>query len=157
VRAEASSLRLRVLLTLTPMALATLGGVVDQYSRLGFTLWRDACRATGVTAGALLLFTLELLPNAVIGGLLGGLIVLAVGLSGRAGGCATRYSLAAHLGCVLGMAAGMLLCALFLPPAWMLVVEPPLAIGLSGWLFHLMRPRLMRASVSPRTRVLPSA
>ncbi len=139
---------MRFLLTLLPMMLATLGGAVDEHTRRGLTLWREACRSAGLTASSLLVFTLELLPLAVIGGLLGGLAVLAMGWAGRATHCTLQASLAAHLGCVIAMIAGMVLCTWFLPPAWMLVVEPLLAVGLAGWL---------GASVAPRTRALPSA
>jgi hypothetical protein len=138
-----------VLLTFVPMILAMLGGAVDQYTHLGFTLWRDACRSAGLTVGALCTFTLELLPMAVVGLLLGGLVVLAVGWLNRAEPCAARASLATHAGCALGMAVGMLLCTLFLSPLVMLIVEPVLAVAVSIW--------LLRASVSPRTSMLPSA
>jgi hypothetical protein len=60
-----------------------------------------------------------------------------------------RASLAAHLGCLLAMLVGMLLCTWFLPPAWMLAIEPLLALGFSAWLY--------RASVGPRTSTVPSA
>src|SRR6185295_8353017 len=106
------------------MALAGAGAILDERNARGFTLWRDACRSAGVTVGSLLDFTLTLLPTAVLGMLLGGLVVLSVGASGCAGGRAARVSLDAHVACLLGMGLGVLLCLTLLPAASMLVVEP---------------------------------
>ena len=135
------------LLALAPMALAAAGAMVDERASLGFTLWLDACRSAGVTAGSLLSFTLTLLPNAVLGALLGGLVLLSVGASGCAGGRAAHVSLAAHSACLLGMGLGVLLCVTLLPAASMLVVEPLLVIAIA----------VLLSSVGPRTRTTPSA
>jgi hypothetical protein len=153
VRAE----RIRVgVLALLPMGLGAVGAWFDQRHHLGISVWRSACRTAGLTPASFLGFTLQLLPSAVIGVLLGGLVVQLLGLRPAHRACA-RSSLAAHFGCLLAMVAGMLLCTLLLPAESMLIVEPLLAIGLSGWLFHRLRPRVARASVTTRTRVPPSA
>jgi hypothetical protein len=135
------------MLALLPMALAGAGAMLDERTSRGFTLWRAACRSAGVTASSLLNFTLTLLPSAVLGMLLGGLLVLSVGASGYAGSRAARACLAAHLACLLGMGLGVLLCLTLLPPASMLVVEPLLVAAIA----------VLLASVRPRTRTLPSA
>ena len=135
------------LLALAPMVLAGAGAMLDERTSRGFTLWVDACRSAGVTASSLLSFTLTLLPCAVLGLLLGGLLVLSVGASGCAGGRAARASLGAHLARLLGMGLGALLCVTLLPAASMLVVEPLLVVAIA----------LLLPSVKPRTRALPSA
>jgi hypothetical protein len=147
MRAELSRRWPVLALALTPFALAGAGAILDERTSRGFTLWLDACRSAGVTASSLLVFTLTLMPSAVLGMLLGGLVVLSVGASGCAGGRAARASLDAHLACLLGMGLGALLCLTLLPAASMLVVEPVLVAAIA----------VLLASVKPRTRTLPSA
>ena len=98
-----------------PPAGGVIGGLFDERAHLGFTNWRSACRASGISPGSLLHFTLELLPSAVIGALLGGMVVLmqAFAASNRPG--AAHDCLAAHLGCVVSMPLGLMLCALAMP------------------------------------------
>jgi hypothetical protein len=96
-----------------PMALASFGALLDEHRALGFTIWRGACRASGFSLPSIGTFTLELLPLAVIGALLGGLIVLAGGFIH--GGQNSRDSLAAHVGCAVAMPAGLVVCAAALP------------------------------------------
>jgi len=144
-------------LALLPMVLAFTGASIDQRSRLGITLWRNACRSAGLTFTSLASFTLQLLPWAVTGALLGGGLVLWVGISRRHSASMAHAALAAHAGCLLGMVGGMLLCAAFLPQWLMLIVEPLLACGAAAWWWrHSDRPR-SRASVEPRTWKRPSA
>ena len=134
------------LLALLPMGMAAAGAALDERTKRGFTLWRDACRAAGVTLASLLNFTVTLLPGAVTGLLLGSLVILLIGASDCRGGRMAHTSLAAHLGCLLGMAAGMLLCVTLLPLSSMLVIEPVLVLAIA-----------IGASVRPRTGALASA
>jgi hypothetical protein len=122
-----------------PMALAALGAGLDERRALGFTIWRGACRASGVSLSSLATFTLELLPTAVVGVLLGGVLVLAAGSRARAG--AARGALAAHAGCVLAMPVGLLLCASAWPWPLTLTAEAALAalIAASVWWFTRIR------------------
>ena len=64
-------------------ASAAVGALIDERLHLGFTNWRSACRASGISFASLFHFTLELLPNAVIGGLLGALLVQLLAFSLR--------------------------------------------------------------------------
>ena len=106
---------------------AILGGYIDERVHLGFTNWRAACRASGISFASLLHFTLELLPTAIIGSLFGGLLVQLLAFSARHDSRGADQCLAAHLGCALAMPLGLLLCALALPLPWMLVTE--IALG----------------------------
>jgi hypothetical protein len=134
-----------------PMGLAALGVLLDERRGLGYTIWRAACRASGFSFRSITTFTLELLPTAVIGALLGGLILLAVGSSNRARHA--HGSLAAHLGCAIAMPAGFALCASPLPMSASLVMEITLA-GLLTWVaLHASG----ASSVRLRTRTIPRA
>ena len=66
-----------------PMVLAVTGAWLDEQARLGFSTWQSACRSAGLSPRSVLIFTLELLPTAVIGALLGGLIVQLCGALAR--------------------------------------------------------------------------
>jgi hypothetical protein len=145
------------LLALLPMTMALAGAAFDQRDHLGFTLWRSACRSAGLTPASVMAFTLQLLPGAVIGALLGGLLVLCVGIVLRRSGGLAGISLAAHGGCVFGMAGGMLLCTALLPPTLMLAVEPLLAAVAATWLWRHSRSARAVASVKPPSRPLTSA
>jgi hypothetical protein len=83
--------------------------------------------------------------------------VLLVGILARRRGCAARTSLAAHAGCVVGMAAGLLLCTLALPLPLALACEVLLAAGAAAWLFGRGHNDPARASVKPRTGAVTSA
>lgn len=129
-------------LALLPMACALVGVAIDEKLRLGYSTWLSACRTTGVSLVSVARFTLELLPLGVMGLLLGGLAVQLVGVGMRRVPGMLQASLAAHTGCVLGMAAGLLLCTLTLPLAWMLGAEAALAAlaALAAiWLFRRIR------------------
>ena len=65
---------------LLPMTLALAGACIDERAHLGFSNWRSACRAAGLPLSSLLSFTLELLPTAVLGALVGGIAVQISGM-----------------------------------------------------------------------------
>jgi len=123
-------------LALVPMAGALAGACVDERARLGFSNWRAACRAAGFSPASLLAFTLELLPTALLGALLGGLAVQAAGILRRSQPGAANCSLAAHVGCAVAMIAGLLICLLPLSVPLLLGAEGLLAMGISVALFR---------------------
>src|SRR5690242_19188587 len=124
-----------LLLAWLPMALATLGAWLDEQRALGFTIWRGACRAAGISPASIATFTLELLPTAVVGALLGGLLVLVAGL--RAPATLGRGALAAHAGCAAAMPVGLLLCASAWPVSLTLVAEIALTALLAASVWWL--------------------
>jgi hypothetical protein len=140
-------------MAILPMGFAVAGAFIDERARLGFSLWRSACRANGLTLESLARFTLQLLPTAVLGALFGGLVVLGFGMLLRHRGCAAD-ALGAHAGCVVGMAAGLLLCTLPLPVPVLLAGEAALTLGLALFLRRLLP---ARAPEVPRTTGLTSA
>ena len=115
-------------------ACAVVGGIVDERAHLGFTNWRSACRASGVSLQSLTYFTLELLPTAVVGALLGGVLVL-IGAFLSRHGRGSADCLAAHAGCAIAMPVGLVLCSLAMPVPLMLVAEVALA-GLAAALLR---------------------
>lgn len=117
------------LLALLPMAFALAGGWADERLHSGFTNWSSACRAQGLTFTSLFTFTVELLPTAIIGALVGGLVLQFVGAALLPGRDAARVTLAAHAGCAFAMTAGLLLCAWIPRVPLMLGVEGVLATG----------------------------
>jgi hypothetical protein len=125
--------RLTALAAISPAA-ALLGGLIDEQLRLGFTIWLGACRASGYSPSSVLSFTLQLLPNAVVGALLGGLLVQVVAFAARHHEGRVRECLAAHAGCVLVMPAALILCALAVPFGLTFVLEIALAALAAGWL-----------------------
>ncbi len=125
-RKHDSRLAILIALALLPMGAALAGAFVDERLRLGVTVWRSACRASGFALGSVIAFTLELLPCAVIGALAGGLVVLAFAF-GAGSAAWARQSLAAHVGCTVAMPAGVMLCALALPLPLMLAADALLA------------------------------
>jgi len=119
------------------MGLAALGACLDEQRALGFTIWRGACRAAGLSPRSLLTFTIELLPLAVIGALSGGLLVLAGGFAlprRQAHG-----ALAAHVGCVAAMPLGVAWCASALPLGATLVMEITTAVAITIGAARLLR------------------
>jgi hypothetical protein len=129
---------LLLLMSALPMLGALGGGWLDQRHHLGFTIWRAACRSTGLRFASLVDFTVQLLPTALAGVLLGGLAVLVWGLMTRerhAGLC-----LAAHAGCALTLPLALLLCASALPLPVMLLAD-------KIWLLEELRSRGHRAFV----------
>jgi hypothetical protein len=117
-------------LALLPMACAALGAWLDQRTHLGFSAWRSACRSDGITLGSLAIFTLDLLPGALIGMALGVVAMqfASAALWLRAGGA--RLALAAHGGCALGMAFGLWLCTVV--PSIPLMLAGELAVTASA-------------------------
>ena len=109
-------------LSMLPMLGALAGAAFDERSHFGVSNWRSACRAAGFSASSLIFFTFELLPAAVIGMLGGGLLAQSLAFATRRR-CDAALCLSAHLGCVIAMPAGLLLCALALPLPAMLVTE----------------------------------
>jgi hypothetical protein len=124
-----------------PMGCATLGALLDERRALGFTIWRSACRAAGFSLQSVAGFTLELLPTAVIGALVGGLIVLAAGVQRHT--CA-RGALAAHAGCVVAMPVGLLLCASAWP--WQMSLAAEVALTALTTLFVWWITRIRKAT-----------
>jgi hypothetical protein len=122
-------------LSVLPLLTALAGAGVDERLRLGVTVWRAACRATGLTPRSLAIFTFELLPGAVIGALLGGILVLAWAIGSPSAG---RAPLAAHLGCWIAMPVGAFLCASTWPVAWMLAAEVLIAGGAALGIHRLL-------------------
>lgn len=103
---------------------AAAGAALDERHHQGFTTWRAACRGAGLRISTLVEFTLQLLPLAVIGLLLGGLVILAAGA--LMGDRHARLCVAAHAGCAVTLPVALILCA-FLPPALMLAIDAILA------------------------------
>ena len=126
---------------------AFAGGWLDERSHLGFTNWRSACRAAGLAPRSLLHFTQELLPTAIAGALLGGLLLLVLGVVLRFRGDLARACAAAHLGCALVMPLGFLLCALALPVGAMFAVDVVLAVCAAALVM-----RFLASRVSPITK-----
>jgi len=136
-----------LLLAWLPMGIAVLGAWIDEQRALGVTNWRSACRASGISVQSVAAFTLELLPTAVIGALLGGLLVLAAGL--RDTRPRARNALAAHMGCLAAMPLGLLLCASALP--WPLTLLTELALTAMAafvvwWFMHIRKPTYSNAT-----------
>lgn len=125
------------LLTGISPTFALLGGLVDERIHLGFTNWRSACRAAGLSLSSLTYFTLELLPTAVIGALLGGLLILAPAFAASQQAPSVGSCLAAHAGCAIAMPAGLILCALALPIPLMFGAEVALAVAMASILHGL--------------------
>lgn len=119
------------MLALVPMAFAVLGAWVDERTHLGFTLWRAACRSAGISLSSLFTFSVELLPGAIAGALLGGLLLQTAAVCSGNRGRSPRPCLAAHGGCAVGMLVAMPLCASLPSTALMLAIEASLAVGLA--------------------------
>jgi len=115
---------------------AAIGAALDERHHLGFTTWRTACRTAGLHISTLVDFTFQLLPLAVIGLLLGGLVVLAAGALAR--DHSARLCAAAHAGCAVTLPLALILCA-FLPPALMLAIDAVLATLAAMVLLFLLR------------------
>jgi hypothetical protein len=143
---------LSVRLSLLPMAFGVLGVFIDERWRQGYTLWVGACRSAGFSA-SVLTFTWQLLPTAIAGVLLGGVLVQLVGVWRRHQPGGAQASLAAHAGCAAGMSIGIVPCVL-LPPVLVLGVEALLAAGIAAFLFNRMQ---RNASAMLLTRPTPSA
>ena len=134
-----------LLLAWLPTGLAAFGAWLDEWRALGFTIWRGACRASGFSLSSIARFTLELLPTAVIGALLGGLLVLAVAAGNP--GARARGSLAAHAGCAIAMPIGLVLCATAWP--WPLTLAAELAIASLATLGVWWITRIRKATYAP--------
>ena len=145
-------------LAMVPMALGIAGAVFDERMHLGFSTWRAACRAAGLSLTSLVGFTLQLIPTAVLAALAGGLAIQATGVLLRQQRGAVAAATAAHGGCALGMSAGLILCTLSLPVSLLLVAEV-LLTALGAWLLValLERRRVRGAPATPPSRALADA
>ena len=146
-----------VALALVPMLLALLGAVFDERTHSGYTTWLSACRQTGPTFRSLVVFTLELLPTAVMGILAGVLLVQLSGVWFRHRAWGAPAALAAHGGCVFGMSVGLLLCTLTLPLPLVLGVEILLSAAAAWFLYTLLQRRIDEAPFRRAGRPLASA
>jgi hypothetical protein len=121
----------RILVNLVLAAIPSLGAFagawLDERAHLGFTNWRGACRAAGLSPRSVLHFTQELLPTAIVGALLGGLVLLCLAFVFRSRRDLSHACTAAHLGCALAMPLGLILCTFSLPVGAMLAGEMALA------------------------------
>jgi len=129
-------------LALVPMALALAGLCLDERAHFGYSNWRSACLASGFDVAALITYTIDLMPRAALGALLGVMLVQALGaVIWRAGG-APRAICAAHAGCAIGMTAMLLLCAWLPSLPLMIAAEVLLAAGAAALLCQAgTRPR----------------
>jgi hypothetical protein len=139
--------RLAGLAAISP-TFASVGGFIDERNDLGFTTWLSACRASGLSFSSLTHFTLELLPTAVVGALLGALVVLVLAFEGRNRPGNLETCLAAHAGCAIAMPVGLILCALALPVPAMLIAEVALAVAAAHFM-SAMGQRYYPSRVSP--------
>jgi hypothetical protein len=136
---------------------AAVGAMLDEAHHSGFTNWQSACRGTGISFGSLLHFTWELLPFAIAGALAGGLILQLLAFRLRREPRHAANCVAAHLGCVLTMPAGLVLCSLAWPVPAMLLADIALGAGgallLGSFLYHGSR---RPAIVHPQGYLSPS-
>src|ERR1044072_2139489 len=121
-------------LALVPMALALVGLYLDERAHFGYSNWRSACRGAGFDVAALVTFTIDLMPRAALGALLGVMLVQALGAALWREGGAARAICAAHAGCASGMSAMLLLCAWLPTVPLMIAVEILFAAGAAGLL-----------------------
>jgi hypothetical protein len=138
-----------ILLSLLPSLGTFAGALIDQRHHLGFTNWRAACRSTGFSPRSILEFTFELLPTAIVGMLLGALLVVIWGMALRCRVGAPQASFAAHLGCLAAMPLMLPLCALALPPAVTLVTDAALGALAAMLALHLMSRRQRAPATHP--------
>ena len=121
-----------VSLAMVPMALGLAGAVFDERMHQGFSTWRAACRAAGLSLTSLVGFTLQLMPTAVLAALAGGLAIQATGVLRRHQRGAVAAAMAAHGGCAVGMSAGLILCTYSLSVPLLLGIEVFLT-ALGAW------------------------
>jgi hypothetical protein len=143
-------------LALVPMALALGGLCLDERAHFGYSNWRSACQAAGFDLAALITFTIDLMPRAALGALLGVMLVQALGAVLWREGGAGRAICAAHAGCVLGMTAMLLLCAWAPSMPLMIAVEVPLAAGAAALLYRAGTRTRSRSFPAPVTSKVPA-
>ena len=127
------------LLALLPASFAAAGAVVDESRALGVTTWRTACRTAGLSLQSVAAFTWQLLPNMIVGALLGAFLLLAFGWFSRHRAQGARECAAAHLGCFLAMPLALLGCALALPLTMMPLVDLTLSATVAMLLLRVLR------------------
>ena len=142
------------LLAPLPMLLALVGAFMDERHHTGISNWSSACRASGLSLRSVGVFTVELLPTAIVGGLLGALLVLMPGILARRRRGLAHASLATHAGCMVAMPAGLLLCASGLSLAPMLAAETLLVV-VFAWCIGVCSRRACTGAVAPSV-VLPT-
>jgi hypothetical protein len=147
--ASVSGRLLAFLLAAIPSLGAFAGGWLDERLHLGFTNWRSACRASGLSARSLLHFTLELLPLAVAGMLLGGVVLLSLGIFLRLRPNVARVCTAAHLGCAFVMPLSLILCATTLPLGVMFAIDLALAAGVAAFVLRDLPRRVTCVATHP--------
>jgi hypothetical protein len=125
------------LLAILPTTGAAYGAGLDEHLSFGMTTWRSACRASGFHLPSVLHFTWQLLPNMLLGMLIGGSLVLCLGVLWRDQRDQLAECTAAHLGCWLAMPLALLACALSVPPSVMPLVDAALAVIVALLLFRL--------------------
>ncbi len=147
-----------VSLAMVPMGSGLAGAVFDERVHLGFSTWRTACRAAGVSPTSVVVFTLQLMPTAVLAALAGGLAIQATGMLQRHQRGAVAAATAAHGGCALGMSAGLILCAFPLAVPLLLGAEVFLT-AFGAWVLVALLERRHRvgAAVAPAKSELASA
>ncbi len=129
-----------VALAMVPMALAIAGAFIDEQLHQGYSTWRSACLAAGISFTSLIAFTVQLIPTAVLGALAGGLAVQVIGVWQRRRQGAACAALAAHGGCVVGMAGALVLCASAVSLPAMLAAEFTLTAAGAWLLFSVLAP-----------------
>jgi hypothetical protein len=151
LRESGASMSRKTLLPLAaiPSLGAFAGGWLDERAHLGFTNWRGACRAAGLAPASLIHFTKELLPTAIAGTLLGGLLLLGLGFALRNRDDLAHACAAAHVGCALAMPLAFLLCALALPVGAMFAVDALLAACAAALVLRFLPPRVNRITPHP--------
>jgi hypothetical protein len=143
-----SSARVALLAAL-PTVGAACGAAVDERISLGVTTWRSACRASGVSLPSILHFTWQLLPNMLLGTLLGAFVLLCLAVAWRTRGDQFDECTAAHLGCWLAMPLALVACAVSLPVSVMPLVDASLAIVTAFLLLRVVRRKQASSAAHP--------
>ncbi len=125
------------------------GAWLDERLHLGFTIWRAACRSSGFRFSSVIAFTVQLLPMALAGLLLGGLVVLICGAVFRHRESLAVTCVAAHAGCALSLPLGLLLCATSLPVPFMLLADIAIAALAAMLIVRVLRLVSRRAVAHP--------
>ena len=140
------------------LAAASVGGVWDEFSSLGYTTWTTLC-GSGVSGWNAVQLYVQLMPTSVLTMLAAGLAIVSRNAWSRRSREAAHASIAGHLGCLIAMPLALLLCTsaatrdfVRLQNVWaMLLVDLALAILLAT-IVH----RLLRITVVPPAGVEPT-
>lgn len=134
-----------LVLALLPTAGAAGGAWFDEYTRQGVSIWLSTCSADGLSWRSMLVFTWQLLPDMIVGTLLGGLMLVCVGTYWRGHPHLRAECTAAHLGCMVAMPLALFACSLSLSAGAMPVLDLVLTALVAFALLPFVR-RLARAS-----------